>query len=271
MSLDEFKRIYWWEWAHRFLARSVGVLFAVPFIFFLVTGRVEKRLRWPLAGLFFLGGLQGAVGWWMVASGLVERVDVSQYRLATHLTLACIIFAAIMWVQRGLAPHSHRREPPHGLRFFAGILVLMLFLAGGTARATDGPVKQSETDEIVCSLPGALSMVTYRGEKGEVWSCGGGNWCAHLPDRPGVCGLDPKSKSNLDKFLGSWEYAWGNCEKRVWFQHKHKSAFRIGENEVVYFNELEPLGSGRIIKVTRTDKGIDVETILRCWDMKSEK
>lgn len=128
MSLDEFKRIYWWEWAHRFLARSVGVLFAVPFIFFLVTGRVEKRLRWPLAGLFFLGGLQGAVGWWMVASGLVERVDVSQYRLATHLTLACIIFAAIMWVQRGLAPHSHRREPPHGLRFFAGILVLMVLV-----------------------------------------------------------------------------------------------------------------------------------------------
>jgi len=104
------------------------VLFAVPFIFFLVTGRVEKRLRWPLAGLFFLGGLQGAVGWWMVASGLVERVDVSQYRLATHLTLACIIFAAIMWVQRGLAPHSHRQEPPHGLRFFAGILVLMVLV-----------------------------------------------------------------------------------------------------------------------------------------------
>ncbi len=124
MSLDEFKRIYWWEWAHRFLARSVGVLFAVPFVFFLVTGRVEKRLRWPLFGLFLLGGLQGAVGWWMVASGLVDRVDVSQYRLATHLTLACIIFAAILWVHRGLAPHS-QTEAPAGLRRFAGILVLM--------------------------------------------------------------------------------------------------------------------------------------------------
>lgn len=124
MSLDEFKRIYWWEWAHRFLARAVGVLFAVPFVFFLVTGRIERRLRWPLFGLFLLGGLQGAVGWWMVASGLVDRVDVSQYRLATHLTLACIIFAAILWVQRGLAPHS-QTEAPARLRRFAGILVLM--------------------------------------------------------------------------------------------------------------------------------------------------
>ncbi|MBA69941.1 MAG: heme A synthase [Rhizobiales bacterium] len=128
MSLDEFKRIYWWEWAHRFLARSVGVLFAVPFVFFLVTGRIEKRLRWPLFGLFLLGGLQGAVGWWMVASGLVDRVDVSQYRLATHLTLACIIFAAILWVQRGLATYSKGPTPPAGLRRFAGVLVLMVLV-----------------------------------------------------------------------------------------------------------------------------------------------
>lgn len=128
MSLDEFKNIYWWEWAHRFLARSVGVLFAVPFVFFLVTGRIEKRLRWPLFGLFLLGGLQGAVGWWMVASGLVDRVDVSQYRLATHLTLACIIFAAILWVQRGLATYSEGPTPPDGLRRFAGLLVLMVLV-----------------------------------------------------------------------------------------------------------------------------------------------
>jgi cytochrome c oxidase assembly protein subunit 15 len=111
MSLDEFKVIYWWEWAHRFLARGVGVLFGVPLLFFLATGRVEKRLRWPLFGLLVLGGLQGAVGWWMVASGLVDRVDVSQYRLATHLTLACLIFAAIVWVMRGLAPHSSDPVP----------------------------------------------------------------------------------------------------------------------------------------------------------------
>lgn len=106
MSLDEFKVIFWWEWAHRFLARLVGVLFAVPLAFFWLTGRIPDRLKPRLVGLFLLGGLQGAIGWWMVASGLVERTDVSQYRLAVHLTLACIIFAAIIWVARGLAPHS---------------------------------------------------------------------------------------------------------------------------------------------------------------------
>lgn len=134
MSLDEFKTIYWWEWAHRFLARGVGVLFGVPFLFFLFTGRVEKRLRWPLFGLLVLGGLQGAVGWWMVASGLVDRVDVSQYRLATHLTLACLIFAAIVWVMRGLARHSDDPVPSIGLQrgagALAGLILVQIYLGG---------------------------------------------------------------------------------------------------------------------------------------------
>jgi cytochrome c oxidase assembly protein subunit 15 len=134
MSLDEFKTIYWWEWAHRLLARGVGVLFGVPFLFFLATGRVEKRLRWPLFGLLVLGGLQGAVGWWMVASGLVDRVDVSQYRLATHLTLACLIFAAIVWVMRGLAPHSADPVPSDGLKrgagWLAGLVLVQIYLGG---------------------------------------------------------------------------------------------------------------------------------------------
>ncbi|MGJ8570386.1 MAG: COX15/CtaA family protein [Hoeflea sp.] len=134
MSLDEFKTIYWWEWAHRLLARGVGILFGVPFLFFLATGRVEKRLRWPLFGLLVLGGLQGAVGWWMVASGLVDRVDVSQYRLATHLTLACLIFAAIVWVMRGLAPHSADPVPSDGLKrgagWLAGLVLVQIYLGG---------------------------------------------------------------------------------------------------------------------------------------------
>ena len=109
MSLEAFKRIFWWEWAHRILARGVGFVFALPLVFFWATRRIERGLAPKLVGLLALGGLQGAVGWWMVASGLVDRVDVSQYRLATHLTLACLIFAATMVVARGLAPHS---EPP---------------------------------------------------------------------------------------------------------------------------------------------------------------
>ncbi|MEM5473271.1 COX15/CtaA family protein [Hoeflea sp. AS60] len=146
MSLDEFKTIYWWEWAHRFLARSVGVLFGLPFLFFLVTGRIEKRLRWPLFGLLVLGGLQGAVGWWMVASGLVDRVDVSQYRLATHLTLACLIFAAIVWVMRGLAPHSTDPVPSIGLKRGAGALaglVLVQIYLGGLVAGLDAGLASS--------------------------------------------------------------------------------------------------------------------------------
>lgn len=127
MTLDAFKRIFWWEWAHRLLARGVGVIFALPLIFFALSGRIERGLGPKLTGLLLLGGLQGAVGWWMVASGLAERVDVSQYRLATHLTLAAVIFAAIMYVARGLAPHSERAAD-HGTRRAAGILVLMILV-----------------------------------------------------------------------------------------------------------------------------------------------
>src|SRR4029079_4258165 len=89
--------IFWWEWSHRLLGRVIGMVYLLPFLFFLWRGGVSgelKRRRWLIFGL---GGLQGAVGWWMVASGLAERTEVSQYRLATHLVLALLIFAAIVW------------------------------------------------------------------------------------------------------------------------------------------------------------------------------
>jgi cytochrome c oxidase assembly protein subunit 15 len=104
MSLDEFKFIFWWEWAHRLLGRFIGVAFFVPMVAFWAAGRIEPWLKPRLVIGLALGGLQGFVGWWMVASGLVDRVDVSQYRLATHLTLALIIFAYLLWIARRLAP-----------------------------------------------------------------------------------------------------------------------------------------------------------------------
>ena len=88
MSLDEFKSIYWWEWAHRFLGRLIGVAFFVPFLVFWFAGYIPRALLPRLLGLFLLGGLQGALGWYMVKSGLIDRVDVSQYRLAAHLGVA---------------------------------------------------------------------------------------------------------------------------------------------------------------------------------------
>ena len=85
MSLDAFKSIYWWEWTHRLIGRTIGAAFLLPFLWFLWRGWIGPRLRTRLWVIFGLGALQGAVGWWMVASGLADRVEVSQYRLATHL------------------------------------------------------------------------------------------------------------------------------------------------------------------------------------------
>lgn len=126
MSLDAFKSIFWWEWAHRFLGRFIGVAFALPLAVFWIAGRLTPALKPRLLGILALGGLQGAVGWWMVASGLVDRVDVSQYRLAIHLTLACIILAAIVWVADGLRPAG--APVPARLKRGAAVLVAVVFV-----------------------------------------------------------------------------------------------------------------------------------------------
>ncbi|MDO9058225.1 MAG: COX15/CtaA family protein, partial [Bradyrhizobium sp.] len=103
MSLDQFKTIFWWEWSHRLLGRVIGVAYLVPFLWFLWRGALSTQLKRRLWLIFGLGALQGAVGWWMVASGLTLRTEVSQYRLATHLVLALVIFAGIVWTLRRLA------------------------------------------------------------------------------------------------------------------------------------------------------------------------
>ncbi|PSJ59743.1 COX15/CtaA family protein [Pseudaminobacter soli (ex Li et al. 2025)] len=125
MTLDEFKGIFWWEWVHRLLARGVGFLVAVPLVLFWLSGRLERGLKPRLAGLLVLGGLQGAVGWWMVASGLSERVSVSQYRLAVHLTFACVIIMAVTYIARGLATYTEAAAS-RGVQRFAGLMVLLV-------------------------------------------------------------------------------------------------------------------------------------------------
>jgi cytochrome c oxidase assembly protein subunit 15 len=104
MRLDQFKTIYWWEWAHRQLGRLTLAAFLLPFLWFLWKGWVEPALRPRLWMIFGLGAIEGAVGWWMVASGLAGRTEVSQYRLAFHLTLACLIYALIISSAQRLAP-----------------------------------------------------------------------------------------------------------------------------------------------------------------------
>jgi cytochrome c oxidase assembly protein subunit 15 len=126
MSLDAFKTIYWWEWTHRLIGRLIGVAFLLPFLWFLWRGWVGPGLRGRLWFIFGLGALQGAVGWWMVASGLAERVEVSQYRLATHLVLACVIYAAIIWTVQRLGERPAAPIPAR-IRFSAfGLLILVL-------------------------------------------------------------------------------------------------------------------------------------------------
>lgn len=143
MTLEQFKAIFWWEWAHRFLGRFIGVAFFVPLVWFWATGRIGRSLAPQLAGIFVLGGLQGAVGWWMVASGLAERTDVSQYRLAVHLTFAFAILALVIWVARGLAPPALSKTATAGRGLalvLVGLLFLQVFLGGLVAGLDAGLV-----------------------------------------------------------------------------------------------------------------------------------
>jgi cytochrome c oxidase assembly protein subunit 15 len=127
MSLSEFKTIFWWEWSHRLLGRVIGAVYLLPFLFFLWRGVLGAELKRRLWLIFGLGALQGAVGWWMVASGLSQRVEVSQYRLATHLVLALLIFAAIVWTLRRLT-EMPRPVAPLRLKVTAMALLALTFV-----------------------------------------------------------------------------------------------------------------------------------------------
>jgi len=126
MSLDAFKTIYWWEWTHRLVGRTIGAAFLLPFLWFLWHGWIGPGLRTRLSVIFGLGALQGVVGWWMVASGLADRVEVSQYRLATHLVLACVIYVALLWTAQRLDGQPATPVPARIRLGAGGLLVLVL-------------------------------------------------------------------------------------------------------------------------------------------------
>jgi cytochrome c oxidase assembly protein subunit 15 len=127
MSLAEFKTIFWWEWSHRLLGRFIGIAYLLPFLWFLWRGALNADLKRRLWIIFALGALQGAVGWWMVASGLTQRVEVSQLRLATHLVLALLIFAAIVWTLRRLSERQSVVAPSR-LKITAMALLALTFV-----------------------------------------------------------------------------------------------------------------------------------------------
>jgi len=132
MELVEFKGIFWWEYWHRVLGRSIGLVFLVPFVYFLLRGKVEPPLVPRLVGIFVLGGLQGAMGWYMVQSGLVDDPRVSQYRLTAHLSLAFLIFAGMFWVALGLLVERSRSTGDALLRqlqkFGLGLALLLFYM-----------------------------------------------------------------------------------------------------------------------------------------------
>lgn len=141
MTVDDFKTIYWFEYTHRLWGRVIGLAFALPFAWFVWRGAVDRPLFWKLGGLLALGGAQGVLGWFMVASGLVDNPDVSQYRLAAHLALAFTVYGLLVWVALGLfgdgrGGHGAARDPLVArlgalLPFFALVVIAAgAFVAG---------------------------------------------------------------------------------------------------------------------------------------------
>jgi cytochrome c oxidase assembly protein subunit 15 len=141
MTLDGFKSIFMYEYLHRVLGRLIGVLFFFPFLYFALKSRIRAGLMPKLLVMFFLGGLQGLLGWYMVKSGLVENPHVSQYRLTAHLGLAVLIYAYMLWVVfdllipriRGSAPHA---LPGASLSLILVALVFLMILSGGLVAGT---------------------------------------------------------------------------------------------------------------------------------------
>jgi len=128
MTLQEFQGIFWWEWIHRLLGRAIGVVFALPFLAFVIFKMVPRRLIWRCVALLVLGGLQGVIGWWMVSSGLSERVDVAPERLMTHLGLALLIFSGLIWTGMEAWSGSAHNRAPRGWSWGAGLLLAAVFL-----------------------------------------------------------------------------------------------------------------------------------------------
>ena len=135
IGVEEFKGIFWWEYFHRVLGRLIGVVYLVPFVYFLWRGKVRGTLAWKLAGIFLLGALQGGMGWYMVKSGLVDEPRVSHLRLTAHLGLAFLIFAGQFWVALDLlSPRNLRLQAPRAVARFALMLaglVFLMVLSGG--------------------------------------------------------------------------------------------------------------------------------------------
>lgn len=142
MSLDAFKTIFFWEYFHRLWGRVLGLAFGLPLIIFALAGRIPSGFGLRLCLLLLLGGFQGVVGWWMVKSGLTQEASVSQYRLASHLSVALIIFGLLLWTGFDLRDGRSKRPAGHGL---ASLLLLgMTIIAGALVAGMDAGLLYNE-------------------------------------------------------------------------------------------------------------------------------
>ncbi len=136
MQLDDYKSIFWFEYLHRLLGRTIGLLFFLPMVYFFLKYPLGRSLQFKLLGLFVLGGAQGLLGWYMVKSGLVDNPHVSQYRLVAHLSLALVLYAALFWMALGLLMQRfhHRYAILPSIKLLgigATALVFCTIVAGG--------------------------------------------------------------------------------------------------------------------------------------------
>ena len=138
-TLAEFKSIFFWEYIHRLLGRLIGLVFIIPFIYFLIKKRLSKKLTLQCIVLLFMGASQGAIGWWMVKSGLVNNPDVSHFRLATHLITAFLTFSYTFWVALSLIyPNkSHQNKTLYKLSFILMIVVIIQIIYGAFVAGLD--------------------------------------------------------------------------------------------------------------------------------------
>lgn len=183
MSLGEFKQIFFWEYLHRLIGRSIGLIFALPLIWFAWRRAIPKGYGWRLTALLALGGLQGAIGWWMVASGLIDRPDVSHYRLATHLLAALLIFGGLIWTALDL--RALARDPAARPARMPGIAITAIALLAG----------QIMLGAFVAGLDGGFAYASWP-RMGEDW----------MP--PGLMALEPAQRDPvLYQFIHRW-FAW---------------------------------------------------------------
>jgi cytochrome c oxidase assembly protein subunit 15 len=196
MSLTDFQGIFWWEWAHRFLGRFLGVAFFVPFLWFAWKGAIRKS-DWPrMFLLFVLGGLQGFIGWWMVQSGLETRVSVSQYRLAIHLGAALLLLIAILWI--ALEYLRDLKSPPkpagRAINFVSLVYVQMLLGA------------------LVAGLHAGLIYNTWPDMDGRVFPehpFFSAPWWINFFENPGLAQFDHRIGAYIAAGVAVWVFAGG--------------------------------------------------------------